>query len=135
MLAAQGNGPAALASYQAALAIAERVAKADPSNTGWQLNLWTSHMKIGEMLAAQGPAALVSYQAALASAERLATADPTNTDYQRTLVFSLMKLNEATGDKAHAARALDQVLAMERRGILGPGDAWMLEDLKRRLGQ
>ena len=33
---AQGDLAAALASYQASLAIAERLAKADPGNAGWQ---------------------------------------------------------------------------------------------------
>jgi hypothetical protein len=32
---AQGNLPAALTSYQAGLAIADRLAKSDPGNAGW----------------------------------------------------------------------------------------------------
>jgi len=34
---AQGNLPAALESFRAALAIRDRLAKADPGNAGWQL--------------------------------------------------------------------------------------------------
>jgi hypothetical protein len=43
---AQGNLPAALTSYQASLGIAERLAKADPGNAGWQRDLSVSHNKI-----------------------------------------------------------------------------------------
>ena len=62
------------------LAIAERLAKADPGNAGWQRDLSVSHERIGEVQQAQGDlaAALTSYQASLAIAERLAKADPGN---------------------------------------------------------
>ena len=39
MLVAQGNLPEALKSYQGSLAIADRLAKADPNNAGWQRDL------------------------------------------------------------------------------------------------
>ena len=62
---AQGNRPAALASYQASHAIFERLANSDPGNAGWQNDLAVSHEKIGDVQLAQGnlPAALASYQA------------------------------------------------------------------------
>ena len=41
--AAQGDLPAALASYQASHAIAERLAQADPGNAEWQRDLSVSH--------------------------------------------------------------------------------------------
>ena len=64
---AQGNLAAALTSYRAVAAIAERLAKADPGNAGWQRDLSVSHNKIGDVQLAQGDlaAALTSYQAAL----------------------------------------------------------------------
>jgi hypothetical protein len=42
VLVAQGNLPEALKSYQADLAIAERLARSDPGNVGWQrdLSVW-----------------------------------------------------------------------------------------------
>jgi tetratricopeptide (TPR) repeat protein len=87
---AQGDLAAALASYQAALAISERLAKADPGNAGWQRDLSVSHNKIGDVQQAQGDlaAALASYQAVLAISERLAKADPGNAEWQRDLAVS-----------------------------------------------
>ena len=49
VLVAQGDLPAALTSYQASLAIAERLAKPDPGNAGWQRDLSVSHDKIGDV--------------------------------------------------------------------------------------
>ena len=43
---AQGNLPAALASYQAEIADADRLAKSDPSNAGWQRTLSVSYAKL-----------------------------------------------------------------------------------------
>ena len=134
---AQGDLPAALASYRASLAIRERLAKADPGNAEWQRDLSVSHDKIGDVQVAQGdlPAALTSYRASLAIRERLAKADPGNAEWQRDLIVSYVKLSEVTGDKAYATQALDVALDMQQRGILAPRDAWMIEDLKRRAGQ
>jgi hypothetical protein len=43
---AQGNLPAALASYQASLTIRDRLAKSDPGNAGWQRDLSVSYAKL-----------------------------------------------------------------------------------------
>jgi hypothetical protein len=45
----RGNLVAALTSYQASLAIAARLAEADPDNAGWQRDLSVSHNKIGDV--------------------------------------------------------------------------------------
>ncbi|MFZ2139980.1 MAG: hypothetical protein WAV78_24145 [Xanthobacteraceae bacterium] len=45
MLVAQGDLTAALQAYRDSLAIAERLAKADRSNTQWQRDLAISHSK------------------------------------------------------------------------------------------
>ena len=50
----QGDLAAALTSFQASLAIRDRLAKADPGNTGWQRDLSASHIKIGDVQRAQG---------------------------------------------------------------------------------
>ena len=62
-----GNLAAALASYQAALVIIERLAKADPGNAGWQDDLSVSNERVGDVQRDKGDlaAALASYQAAL----------------------------------------------------------------------
>ena len=82
-----GDLAAALTSYQDLLAIRERLAKADPGNAGWQVDLGASHDRIGDVQQAQGDlaAALTSYQASLAIAERLTKADPGNAVWQRDL--------------------------------------------------
>jgi hypothetical protein len=67
---AQGSLPAALRSYQAGLAIADRLAKFDPGNTKWQRDLSVSYDRVGDAQVQQNtlPAALSSYQAGLAIA-------------------------------------------------------------------
>ena len=83
MQVAQGDLPAALTSYQASLAIWERLAKSDPANAGWQRDLSVSYEKVGNVQVAQGlPEALTSYQASLAIADRLAKSDPGNAGCQ-----------------------------------------------------
>jgi hypothetical protein len=47
VLVAQGDGPGALAAYQAGLAIAEGLAKRDPANTQWQVDVAVSYAKLG----------------------------------------------------------------------------------------
>jgi tetratricopeptide (TPR) repeat protein len=49
VLVAQGDGPDALAAYQAGLTIAESLAKRDPANTGWQVDLAVSCAKLGSL--------------------------------------------------------------------------------------
>jgi tetratricopeptide (TPR) repeat protein len=70
---AQGNLPEALTSYQASLAMRDRLAKSDPANAGWQRDLSVSYEKVGDVQVAQGnlPAALTSYQASLANQRAL----------------------------------------------------------------
>jgi hypothetical protein len=48
VLVTQSNLPEALKSYQADLAIADRLAKADPGNAGWRGDLSGCYGKIGD---------------------------------------------------------------------------------------
>jgi hypothetical protein len=50
----QGNLAEALKSFRDGLAIADRLAKSDPGNAGWQRDLSVSYNKIGDVLVAQG---------------------------------------------------------------------------------
>jgi len=132
-----GDLAAALTSYQASLAIAERLAKADPGNAGWQRDLSVSHNKIGDVQEAQGDlaAALTSYQASLAIRERLAKADPGNAGWQRDLIVSYVKLAgiDPTVPRSFLTRALETAQEMQRRGQLAPTDLWMIDDLAKRI--
>jgi hypothetical protein len=49
VLLAQGDGPGALAEYQAGLTIAEGLAKRVPANTKWQVDVAVSYAKLGSL--------------------------------------------------------------------------------------
>jgi hypothetical protein len=90
---------------------AERLAAADPTNTGWQRDLSVSRDNLGDVAAAAGDQAGAAehYRAGLAIRERLAAADPTNTGWQRDLSVSRERLGNlavAAGDLAGAAEHL-----------------------------
>ena len=106
VLVSQGDGPGALAAYQAGLAIAEGLAKRDPANTGWQRDLSVSHERIGDVLVSQGdgPGALAAYQAGLSIREGLAKRDPANTEWQVDVAVSFAKLG-----------SLDSILSIQQR--------------------
>ena len=54
MLVAQGSLPEALHSCRDGLAILERLAKSDPGNAGWQLDLAVVYSKVGIALREMG---------------------------------------------------------------------------------
>jgi predicted negative regulator of RcsB-dependent stress response len=121
VLVAQGDGPGALAAYQASLAIAEGLAKHDPANTQWQRDLSVSHERIGDVLVAQGdgPGALAAYQAGLTIREGLAKRDQANTEWQRDLSVSYNKIGDvlvAQGDGPGALAAYQAGLVI-REGL------------------
>jgi len=101
VLKAQGNLPEALKSFREDLAIADRLAQADPGNAGWQRDLSVCLEMIGDVLVAQGnlPEALKSFRDGLAIRDRLAQADPSNAGWQFDLVVSHWNLAE-NGDDA-----------------------------------
>ena len=90
VLREQGNLPAALESYRADMAIAKRLAEADPANAQWQRDLSVSNERIGDVLRDQGdlPAALESFRTSMALRQPLAEADPSNAQWQRDLAIS-----------------------------------------------
>jgi tetratricopeptide (TPR) repeat protein len=135
VLVAQGNLPEALASYRASLAIADRLAKADPGNANWQRDLAVSYNKIGDVLVAQGnlPEALQSYQASLAIADRLAKANPGNTVWQRDLSLSYERVGNGLVAQRNLPEALTSYQASlairERLAKADPGNAGWQRDL------
>src|SRR5271166_3233362 len=131
----RGDLPGALKSYRDALAIAERLAKAEPGNANWQRDLSVSYNRIGDVQQAQGDlaTALSSYQAALAIMERLTEADPGNALWQRDLSVSHSKIGDvqqAQGDLAAALSSYQASLAIaERLAKADPGNAGWQRDL------
>ena len=94
MLLAQGQLAEALQVYRDSLAIAERLAKADPANAGWQRGLSVAYDKVANVLVAHGQLAeaLQVYRDSLAIRVRLAKADPENAQWQWDVVISHWKL-------------------------------------------
>jgi tetratricopeptide (TPR) repeat protein len=137
MLSAQGDGEGALAAYRAGLAIAEALARRDPANSEWQRDLSVSQDNIGDMLSAQGDGegALAAYRAGLAIRETLARHDPANAQWQRDLIVSFLKISENEPAEARAclSRALDVAHALKTAGRLVAVDAWIPDELARRL--
>ena len=126
---AQGSLPDALQHYQAAAAIAEPIAKADPENAGWQRDLSVLHIRIGDVLRNQGSlnGALESYRASLAIDERLAQADPRSAIWQNDLAVSQARIGDvllAQGNLPAALAAFQAFLAViERLAVTDPKEA------------
>jgi tetratricopeptide (TPR) repeat protein len=135
MAIATSNLAKALDSYRAALAIAERLANADPGDTDGQSDLRRSHTGIGDVLVAQGtlPAALDAYKTGLAIAERLANADPGDTDGQHDLSLLHNRIGDVLVDQGDLPAALDAYKAglaiADRLAKADPGDAGWQRDL------
>ncbi|WP_375566594.1 tetratricopeptide repeat protein [Oceaniradius stylonematis] len=135
---AQGDLGAARAAYEVGLAIREELAKRDPDNAGWQRDLSVSHNKLGDVAVAQGDldAARAAYEVGLAIREELARRDPDNAGWQRDLIVSNIKLAEAGDAPAERyAEAQRIARALGDAGRLAPRDAWVIEDLERRLAE
>ena len=94
VLVAQGKLDEALKSYRDSLAIRERLAASDRSNTDWQRDLSVAYGNIANVLAAQDKLdeALKSYGDSLAIRERLAASDRSNTSWQSDLSLSYNKV-------------------------------------------
>ena len=120
ILKAQGDVVQALKSYQDGLAVADRVAKADPKNAEWQQNIMLIHIKVGEVFMAQGnfAEALNSYRDGLAIADLLAKSHPENVGWQRTLSVAYNKVGDALaaeGNLTEASQILQDSLAIRER--------------------
>jgi tetratricopeptide (TPR) repeat protein len=108
VLVAGGNLLEALKAFRDGLAIADRLAKADPGNAKRQRELSVSYDRVGDVLWARGELskALKSYRAGLVIAERLAKADPDNAGWQRDLSISYNKIGDVLVDRGELPKAL-----------------------------
>jgi|GEM_PF-3217791 len=131
----KGKADDALNHYQKSLEIRQNLAKHDPENAEWQRDLSVSYNKIADVLRAKGKAddALNHYQKSLEIVLKLAKHDPENAEWQRDLLVSYAKLAGTPGSKVSWQQAVDQVLAMEKRGILNPVDHWIIEECQKNL--
>ena len=135
LLSDEGHLREARQEFEAALAIAERLAAAEPGNALWQRDLSISYERLGEVEVAAGDlaAARQRFEAGLAIAERLAAAEPGNAGWQRDLWVSSNKFGEvevAAGDLAAARQRFEAALAIaERLAAAEPGNAGWQRDL------
>ncbi|MES2938123.1 MAG: hypothetical protein V4864_10595 [Pseudomonadota bacterium] len=98
-----GRSGNALASFEAGMVIAQKLAAGDPGNSEWQRNLSVSHIRIGNAQVAQGDlgAAMASYKASMVIRQKLAASDPDNSEWQRGMSISHNKIGDiqvAQGD-------------------------------------
>jgi tetratricopeptide (TPR) repeat protein len=132
---AQGNIAGARSLYETAVAIAEPIAKTDPSDAGWQRDISVSYERIGNVLLRQGKLtdALVWFRNSLAARERLAKLDPHNTAWQRDLSVSYENIGEvlvAQGNNAEALKPFrDSLDIRDRLGKSDPNNANWQRDL------
>ena len=103
-----------------ALAIRERLAKAEPDRADYQRDLSVSYNKMGDLYGAlgQGEQAREAYARSLAIAERLAAAEPDRADYQRDLSVSYDRMGDlyrALGQGEQAREAYARSLAIAER--------------------
>ena len=135
ILVERGDLAAAKTAYQQAGAAAERLAKSDPNNAGWQRNLSVSYNRVGDVQVSQGglPDALRSYRDALSIAERLAKSDPNNAGWQRDLSVSYDMVGDvqvSQGSLPDALRSYRDALSIaERLAKLDPNNAGWQRDL------
>ena len=124
-----GDTEGALDSYRKALAIAAKLAAANPDDTGAQRVLASGHENIGQMLAASGDtvAAMESYRTSLAIRQKLADADPANAALRRDLMHGYDSMGNVLltcGDTAGALESKRKALAMaEQFASADPADA------------
>jgi tetratricopeptide (TPR) repeat protein len=126
---AQGDLTNARRLYDAAVAIAEPIAKADLGNAKWQRDLSVSYERIGDVLLGQGNlrAALQCYRTSYAIFERLAKADPGNAKWQHDLWVSYEKIGDVLRVQGNLPEALENYRTshaiIERIGKANPGNA------------
>jgi tetratricopeptide (TPR) repeat protein len=116
----------------------ERLAQAEPGRADYQRDLSVSYNKMGDLFRAlgQGEEARQAFAKSLAIRERLAQAEPGRADYQRDLIVSWVKMSDIEPARAreHLSRAHDIARSLRDQGRLAPADAWMVDELARRIG-
>jgi tetratricopeptide (TPR) repeat protein len=120
LLSETGELNEALAAYQRALEIRERLVRDNPTVTEYQWGLADSHYSIGNLLCKTGEPneALASYQRALEIQERLVRDNPTVTEYQSGLASShnnIGNLLSDTGELKEALAAYQRALEIQER--------------------
>ena len=114
VLVDQGDLPEALESFREGLEIADRLAKADPGNAGWQRDLAISNERVGDISLEQGNEreARQAFERALAAYGVLISRNPG--DVQSQLFSVVPRLRLAALDPPGARGHLEAALAILR---------------------
>ncbi|MCA8962198.1 MAG: tetratricopeptide repeat protein, partial [Planctomycetes bacterium] len=112
------QGDQARRAFEEALAIAQRLADAEPDRADYQRDLSVSHERMGDLYVAlgQGDQARRAFEQALAIAQRLADAEPDRADYQRDLALSFERM-ASVFEGEEAVSWSDRAVALRRRAL------------------
>ncbi len=133
--AAAGDRASALAAYREGLAIAERLAAADPDNTLYQRDIAVAHAGIGDTALDRGDtaAAIESFQIYLDIARNLIAIEPENSEWIRDVPLALGRIGRARfeeGDLDGAMAAQTEALELRRQlAAKDPGNTLLQRDL------
>lgn len=99
----------ALQRFQAAFDIRQQLVKHDPSNSGWQRNLWASQSYIGEVLAAKGDldGALDRFSTALQDRQAQINRESSNDRSRRDVAITYCRIGSVYAAQGQAPAAQD----------------------------
>jgi len=135
---ANGEPGTALTAYKSALDASLALTGNDAGNSLWQRDLAINCGKIGDLLARSGNKDLATqfYQQSLDISERFSAIDPDNSMWLRDMVIGHFKMAEMGLDvRSNLTAALKIASDMQQAGILSPADAWIPDELRKRLKQ
>ena len=100
---ARGDVAAAEQAYTQDLAISDRLAALDPTNTDWQEDLAATYRSLGDLAEARGDVAAAeqAYTQELAIYQRLTTLDPANTSWQEALTAARSRIVDVARSSPH----------------------------------
>ncbi|QKC85923.1 peptidase C14 [Mesorhizobium sp. NZP2077] len=133
---ANGEPEAALSAYKSALNASLALTGNDASNSLWQRDLAINCGKIGDLLARSGNKDLAAqfFQQSLDISARFSAIDPDNSMWLRDMIIDHFKMAEMGLDvRSNLTTALKIASDMQQAGILSPTDAWIPDELRRRL--
>jgi tetratricopeptide (TPR) repeat protein len=110
-----GDWPAAGAEYQAALAVHQKLAAIDPTDSQWQCDLAVSHERLGDWQTVQGDlsAALKHYQIGLEIRQRHVQTHPDDLEWQSGLATSHQKIGEVRQGQGNSTAAMQSQKAAQ----------------------
>jgi tetratricopeptide (TPR) repeat protein len=118
-----------------AVAVARRIESTSSERGQAQFDLQECLGKQAEILAALGDVAGAQkgYEESLTIIEALSAANPNSGEIHHDYVITLVRLGDLTRDNRRYQKAIEVARSMQRRGILSPEDADMIDDISERL--